>query len=428
MTALVIGAAVSGRAATALLRSSGEAVVVYDADPAAIEAIEADRVHGGVWDRSLLEGVELVVTSPGVPEHAPPIQDSLAAGIPLWSELELGFRHLEAPIAAVTGTNGKTTVTDLAARMLQASGLRAAAVGNIGDPLSAVTGQSWDGLVVEASSFQLRFVDTFHARVAVLLNLAPDHLDWHGSFQAYAAAKARILERQTGDDLVVFDADDPGAVSVVVAGVRAARRLPVSGLALPTDGWGPDDDRLVLGDLEIPLKTIPRTDAVMLVDIAAAAAAASHLGATPDGIREAAAGFTAGPHRRQVVGAWNGVTWIDDSKATNPHAALAAIRDHDSVVLIAGGRNKGLDVSPIPLEPNLRLVVAIGEAASELAAAGGPVKVAASLEEAVAIADETARPGDTVLLAPGCASFDMFGSYAERGERFAAIVRSRKES
>jgi len=427
MTALVIGAAVSGRAAAALLRTSGETVVVYDADPAAVRGVAADRVHGGAWDRSLLHDVDLVVTSPGVPEHAPPIQDSLNAGIPLWSELELGFRHVEAPIAAVTGTNGKTTVTDLAARMLQASGLRAAAVGNIGDPLSAVAGEPWDALAVEASSFQLRFVDTFHARVAVLLNLAPDHLDWHGSFQAYATAKARILERQTDDDLVVFDADDPGAVTAVV-GVRAARRLPVSGLALPAGGWGPVDDLLVLGDLKIPLETMPRTDAVMLVDVAAAAAAARHLGATADGIREAATGYAAGPHRRQVVGVWDGVTWIDDSKATNPHAALAAIRDHDSVVLIAGGRNKGLDVSSIPLEPNLRLVVAIGEAASELAGAGGPVKVADSLEEAVAIADETARPGDTVLLAPGCASFDMFRSYAERGERFAAIVRSRKES
>jgi UDP-N-acetylmuramoylalanine--D-glutamate ligase len=210
--------------------------------------------------------------------------------------------------------------------------------------------------------------------------------------------------------------------------VSEARRLPVSGLSLPPGGWGRCDDRVVLGDLEIPLETIPRTDAVMLVDIAAAAAAARHMGATPEGIREAATGFTAGPHRREVVGTWDGVTWIDDSKATNPHAALAAIRDHDSVVLIAGGRNKGLDVSPIPLQPNLRLVVAIGEAASELAAAGGPVKVATSLEEAVAIADATARTGDTVLLAPGCASFDMFHSYADRGERFAALVRSRKES
>ena len=427
MTALVIGAAVSGRAATVLLRSSGETVILYDADPAAVQGVAADRVHGGVWDRSLLDGIDLVVTSPGVPEHAQPIQDSLAAGVPVWSELELGFRHIDAPIAAVTGTNGKTTVTELAARMLEASGLRAAAVGNIGDPLSAAAGKRWDALVVEASSFQLRFVDTFHARVAVLLNVAPDHLDWHGSFQAYAAAKGRILERQTGDDLVVFDADDPGAASLV-EGSRAARRLPVSGRSLPPGGWGRYDDRIVLGDLQIPLEMIPRTDAVMLVDIAAAAAAARDLGATPDGIREATTGFSGGPHRRQVVGTWNGVTWIDDSKATNPHAALAAVRDHDSVVLIAGGRNKGLDVSPIPLEPNLRLVVAIGEAASELAAAGGPVKVADSLEEAVAIADETARSGDTVLLAPGCASFDMFRSYADRGERFAAFVRSRKET
>jgi len=426
MTALVLGAAVSGRAASALLRATGEEVVLYDADPAALEDADADRIHGGAWDAALLAGVDLVVTSPGVPEHAAPIQDAIAAGVTLWSELELGFRHLDAPVAAVTGTNGKTTVTGLAARMLQASGLRAAAAGNIGDPLSAAVGQQWDALVVEASSFQLRFVETFHARAAVLLNVAPDHLDWHGSYEDYAAAKARILERQTPDDVVVFDADDPGAASLITA--ATARRVPVSGAALPAGGWGRHGDRLVLGDLEIPLGDLPRSDAVMLVDIAAAAAAASHMGATADGIREGAIGFTTGPHRRQVVGSWDGVTWVDDSKATNPHSALAAIRDHDSVVLIAGGRNKGLDIGVLPLEPNLRLVVAIGEAAAELAASGGPVKIAGSLEEAVAIADGTARSGDTVLLAPGCASFDMFRSYADRGDRFAELVRSRKET
>ena len=425
MTTLVIGAAVSGRAASALLRANGEEVVLYDADPSALDGADADRAHGGAWDPALLDGIALVVTSPGVPEHAPPLRDALAAGLPVWSELELGYRHLDAPVAAVTGTNGKTTVTGLAARMLQASGLRAAAIGNIGEPVSAAVGGTWDALVVEASSFQLRFVETFRANAAVLLNVAPDHLDWHTSYSKYAAAKARILERQTPDDVVTYDADDPGASKLVAA--ATARRVPVSGTRLPRDGWGRDGDRLRLGDVSIPLADLPRRDSVMLVDIAAAAVAAAHLGATPEGILEAARGFVAGPHRRQVVGVWDGVTWIDDSKATNPHAAVAAIRDHDSVVLIAGGRNKGLDVSAIPLEPNLRLVVAVGEAAAELAASGGSVKVAESLEEAVAVADEASVAGDTVLLAPGCASFDMFRSYAERGNEFSALVRSRKE-
>jgi UDP-N-acetylmuramoylalanine--D-glutamate ligase len=426
MTALIIGAAISGRAAASLLSSIGDKVVVYDADPSALAGIDADQTHGGEWNASLLDGIDLVVTSPGVPEHAPPVRDSLAAGLPVWSELELGFRHLECPVVAVTGTNGKTTVTEMTARMLVASGVNATAAGNIGDPLCGVVGRQWDVVVVEASSFQLRFVDTFHASAAVLLNVAPDHLDWHPSPESYAAAKARILERQTADDVLVYDADDHGASAIALTAV--ARLIPVSGRTGPVDGWGPRGDALVLEGLEIPLDEIPRSDAVMLVDIAAAAQAALHMGATPAGVRSVATEFTPGPHRRELVGTWNGVTWVNDSKATNPHAALAAIRDHEWVVLIAGGRNKGLDVSPIPLEPNLRHVFAIGEAASELAATGGPVTVVGSLEEAVAMADEASRPGDTVLLAPGCASFDMFRSYADRGERFAAAVRSRKQA
>jgi UDP-N-acetylmuramoylalanine--D-glutamate ligase len=166
----------------------------------------------------------------------------------------------------------------------------------------------------------------------------------------------------------------------------------------------------------------------MLVDVAAAAQAALHVGATPGGVLLAVTEFTAGPHRRQLIGTWNEVAWVDDSKATNPHAALAAIRDHGPVVLIAGGRNKGLDVGGLPLEPNVRRVFAIGEAATELAATGGPVTIVATLEEAVAAADDASRPGDTVLLAPGCASFDMFRSYADRGERFATAVLARKQA
>jgi len=421
MTTLVIGAAVSGKAAARLLHAQGHKVVVYDQDPAALERITADESHGGPWDRRYLDGVDLVVTSPGVPEHAPPIADAVQAEVPVWSELELGYRHLQVPVIAVTATNGKTTITELAAEMLTSSGIRAMAVGNIGDPLCGAVGLDIDAVVVEASSFQLRFVETFRARAAVLLNIAPDHLDWHRDFASYAAAKARILERQTAEDIVVFDADDPGAVAAVAA--ATGRMVPVSGSRRPPQGWGRDGSALVVGDAVIPLDKLPRRDDVMIVDLAAAAAAAMHLGATAQGVAQVAASYHPGHHRREVVGTWDGVTWIDDSKATNPHAALAAIGSFRSVLLIAGGRNKGLDLSALPLQPSVRRVFAIGEAAADLVASGGPVTVAPDVEAAVAMADEMAHSGDTVLLAPGCASFDMFHSYADRGERFAATVR-----
>ncbi|HLA67930.1 MAG TPA: UDP-N-acetylmuramoyl-L-alanine--D-glutamate ligase [Acidimicrobiia bacterium] len=419
MTALVIGAAVSGRAAAHLLHADGEKVVVYDRDPAAVAGIEADEAHAGAWDRRYLDGVDLVVVSPGIPEHAAPIVDAIASGLPLWSELELGYRHLTVPVVGVTATNGKTTITELAAEMLTASGVRALAVGNIGDPLSGAVDMAVDVLVVEASSFQLRFVETFHARAAVLLNVAPDHLDWHGTFDAYLAAKQRILERQEAGDVVVFDGDDPGAVAAVAGAV--GRRVPVSGARRPEGGWGRERDCLVVGGAVIPLEGLVRSDDVMVVDLAAAAAAAMHVGATPEGVTQVATSYHPGHHRREVVGTWGGVTWVNDSKATNPHAAVAAIRSYESVVVIAGGRNKGLDVTVIPREPNVRHVVAIGEAAAELAAFER-VTVVDDLDEAVELADRIAVPGDTVLLAPGCASFDMFRSYADRGARFSASV------
>lgn len=427
MTVLVIGAAVSGRAAAALLRADGEKVRVFDTDPAALAGIEADETHGGDWESRILDGIDLVVPSPGVPEGAPPIVDALAAGIPVWSEIELAYRHLPGiPLLAVTATNGKTTVTELAAAMLQATGLQAAAVGNIGDPLSAAVGRSWDALVVETSSFQLRFVDSFHADAAVLLNLAPDHLDWHLTFDRYAAAKQRILERQTAGDIVVYDADDPGA-SAAVAGA-AATAVAVSGSRRPAGGWGVVAGHLEVAGASVSLAEMRRSDAVFVVDVAAAAVAAAHIGATPEAIRTVARTATTGRHRREVIGSWDGVVWVDDSKATNPHAALAAIRSYGSVVLVAGGRAKGLDIRPLATEPNVRGVVAIGEAAADLVEVRPGTPVAGSIDEAVALADAMTRPGDTVLLAPGCASFDMFRSYADRGDRFAAAVRSRKEA
>ena len=422
----MLGAAVSGRAALGLLEKEGHEVVVYDADAAALAGLSVGReTHGGAWDVGFLRGIDLLVASPGVPEHAPPLRDALAAGLTVWGELELAARHLDVPLLAVTATNGKTTITRMVVEMLLASGRRAAAVGNIGVPLTDAIGGGWEVLVVEASSFQLRFTDSFHPRVAVLLNVAPDHLDLHGSFEAYLEAKARIHLRQGPADLLVFDADDAGARRAV-AGARA-RLHPVAGIRRPAGGSGPEGGRLWLG--EVPIEVAPEraADPIFMVDAAAAGVAGLELGATAEGIAAALAAFVPPHHRREVVGRWGGVTWVDDSKATNPHAAVAAIRAYAPVVLIAGGRNKGLDVAAVCAEPGLHHVIGIGEAGPEMVAAARAGTFAGSLDEAVALADALARPGDTVLLAPGCASFDMFLSYADRGEKFRAAVRRLKE-
>jgi UDP-N-acetylmuramoylalanine--D-glutamate ligase len=422
MKALVLGAAVSGRGAVRLLRSEGWEVVVFDREPSRMADYidEGIEVHSGEWSRRVLRGLDLVVTSPGFPEHSGPIADPLAAGVPVVSELELASRRIEAPIVAVTGTNGKTTTTELIEAMLADSGRDAVAAGNIGTALSdvVVAGSDPDVVVVEASSFQLRFIETFHPRVAVILNIAPDHLDWHDDFAAYAAAKARILENQTGDDLVVYDAQDAGAAAAVTR--ARARRVAVCGAAAPPG----DGETLWIGDFGIDVSDLTVTGQPFLVDATAAAVAALELGATAGAVERTLRTFRPGPHRRDRIGTWNGVTWVDDSKATNLHAALAAVRSFPSVVLIAGGLSKGVDLAPLVAEPSVRHVVAIGEAASDLVAAGSPerVTVAASLTEAVEQASGVAVAGDTVLLAPACASFDMFTSYAARGDAFAAAV------
>jgi len=420
MTILVVGMAASGRAALEYLRGQGDRVIAYDARPDAAAGVEADEIHLGPWDRRLLEGVDLVVPSPGVAETSPLMADVLASGVRVWSELELGFRRLgDIPIAAVTGTNGKTTVTEMATAMLVASGIDAAAIGNIGDPVTGAHVAGHDALVVEASSFQLRFVESFCPDVAVIVNFAPDHLDWHYDVDAYRAAKSRIFENMGSGAPLVYDAADRGAADMVVSaratliGVSAGERRGTS---------GPDGGTLHLAGAEIPLGDLKRRDTVMLVDLAVAAEAAHVLGATTAGIAAAALEYEPGRHRREVVTAAGGVTFIDDSKATNPHAALAAIGSYPSVVLIAGGRAKGLDIRPLASAGSVRRLIVIGESGSDLLEEREDALAAETMEEAVELAISQSDPGDVILLAPGCASFDMFDSYGQRGDAFAAAV------
>ncbi len=415
---LVLGAAVSGAAAARLGARLGYRVTVYDRDPATIDRLDLDVTKvSGEWRPDLLDRADLVVTSPGIPPAAPPLAAALEGPAPVLSELEFGSRQLEAPYVAVTGTNGKTTVAEAAAAMMVADGLRACAAGNVGLAVSDIALDSWDAVAIEASSFQLTLIEDFHPVAAAILNIAPDHLDWHGGFAAYVAAKLRITENQTAQDLLVFD---PGDEVVVAALATAAATVPVSGRYRPEEGNGPDDGGLVVGDRMFPK---PALDEVWLYDLTVAATLAAAVGVGPRGIGHVLEHFEPGLHRRQLAGTADGVTWVNDSKATNPHAAAAAARTYPSVILIAGGRNKGLDLAPLLAVPTVRHVIALGEAAAELAAIGGDrVTVVGDMREAVKRSAELAVSGDTVLLAPGCASFDMFPSYAARGDSFMRLV------
>jgi UDP-N-acetylmuramoylalanine--D-glutamate ligase len=432
-TALVIGMGVSGEAVARHLRDRGARVIAIDDNP----TDEARRRAEGAGLRleatprpealrRLVAEVDVVVPTPGLPESHPVIALAAEAGTPVRSEIELASRWARRPIVAITGTNGKTTVTELVAAMLNASGRRAVACGNIGLPLADGVRRDVDVLVAEVSSFQLRFIDTFRPRVAVWLNLAPDHLDWHPGIEAYAAAKARIWELQQPDDVAVVNADDD-----VVMGwaASAPSKVTTFGLAGPADWHVDPSGRLAgPGGPLVAVGELPRALPHDLANGLAAAAAALAAGASREGVVQALRTFAGLPHRMVLVAEAGGVRWYDDSKATNPHATVAALAGFDSVVLIAGGRNKGLDLGELRSEARrLRAVVAMGEAAGEVAAAfegARPVTAVAGMEEAVRAAAALAQPGDAVLLSPACTSWDRYRSYAERGDHFARVVRA----
>lgn len=426
MRVLVLGAGLSGLSASRLLTRLGTEHALYDRRAAALEqAPPGTETAGGEWDPSLLAGVSLVVTSPGFKPHLPPLADVRAAGIPIWSEVELAIRHLACPVIAITGTNGKTTVCHQTTEMLVESGIRAIAAGNIGLPISDVIPETWEAVVLELSSFQLHYTYSLAPRVAVLVNVADDHLDWHRSLIAYRLAKGRISRHLTDDDLLVYDIGDHGAVAHTLG--AGGRQAPVTGANPAPEGpFGLSSSGLVLPGRSVRVPDIPELDYGFRVNLAASAVAAMEMGADPEAIARVVSRFRHRHHRRTVVGSLGGVTWVDDSKATNPHAAMAAIRSYPSVVLIAGGKDKGLDLSPLVQAPNVRHMVVMGECGPDLAkmASRVPAALAGSMEEAVQMASDEARAGDTVLLAPGTSSFDMFAGYQDRGNHFIRHVEA----
>jgi UDP-N-acetylmuramoylalanine--D-glutamate ligase len=377
----------SGQAASAALEARG------------VEVVKVDRKLGNDTDASLLDGVDLLVKSPGVPAEAPLVQEALRRGVPVWSEVELGYRLLgPTPIVGVTGTNGKTTTVELLGAMLRAAGADVAVAGNVGKPLSAVERADW--VVCELSSFQLEDVHELHLRVGVLLNLEPDHLDRHGTFEAYRAAKLRIFER----------AD----VAVVP-----------SGFGLPGIEFSAED----------PLPAEPRIPGAHNRENAAAAAAAARaVGIGDAAIAEALRTFPGVEHRLEPVRARRGVRYVNDSKATNVAAARRGVAAYDAPLrLILGGSRKGESFEPLAraLGTNVRGAYLIGETADELAsaldAAGVPYERAGDLATAVAAAARAAEPGDVVLLSPACASYDQFENFERRGEEFRRLVQNLEE-
>jgi UDP-N-acetylmuramoylalanine--D-glutamate ligase len=339
--------------------------------------------------------------------------------------MELGARLAQAPYVAVTGTNGKTTTTGMIGACLRASGLDAIECGNIGRSFPRAAREGHDVLVVEVSSFQLATQESFHPKVSVLLNVAPDHLDWHGSYDAYVDAKALVHANQAGGDHHVGNRDDASAA------VSKQATCPVTWFRLgaPSEGEvGYENGELVarLGATERLGRIQPRRTGY-LANAAAAAAAALAFGVPPDAVTSGLSGYEPPSHRGEVVAAVAGVRFIDDSKATNVHAAVAAIGSVERAVLIAGGRAKGQDLSALgTVAERLVGVVAIGESAEDVVRAfEGKVQVARedTLEQAVRAAFWMASEGDAVLLAPACASWDMFTDYTERGERFAEAAR-----
>ncbi len=380
---------------------------------------------------------DLIVASPGVPLAMPAMAAARAIGIPVWSELELAWRFLRGRLVCITGSNGKTTTTSLVGHILENSGLPVQVAGNIGTPLISRVDMSSDAgfTVVEASSFQLELISAFRPDIAVLLNLTPDHLDRHGTFEQYIRAKARMFENQGEEDAAVLNADDE-TVSQLAPSVPQvfwfSRRKRVAGgcflrgeeIIFRRDG----SETVLLHREQIGLRGDHNVENVL-----AAATAATLAGVEPQVIAESVRTFAGVEHRIEYVATVAGVEYFNDSKATNVDATLKAIDAFSCPLLvILGGKDKGSDYTLLrgALQQRARMVLLIGSAADKIEQQLGgivPVERAGTMERAVEIAAERANPGDTVLLAPACASFDQFESYEHRGRFFKRLVRGLAE-
>lgn len=447
---LVVGLGKSGVASALFLKNHGAKVAVSDTKsgdelrneiPVLLDhgiAVET----GGHGDRTF-QGQDLIVVSPGVPVDAPPLVQARSLGESVIGEVELAAHFLPGPIVAITGSNGKTTTTSLAGEVMAAAGFPTLVGGNIGTPAISLAerAKSETVIVLEVSSFQLETIQTFRPKVAVVLNVTPDHLDRHRTFEIYAAAKARVFENQQASDFAVLNADDPTCVEMA-KNLKAqvfwfSRQNEVQRGAWVRDGAIVFRDRS--GQREIlQVSDIPLKGAHNLENVLAAVCAGALMGCAPEKIRQAVQNFKAVEHRLEFVASIKGVDYYNDSKATNVDATIKALESFPANIhLILGGKDKGSDYTVLNdlLRKRVKRVYTIGAAAAKIESQivsqkdGGPELVhAETLENAIRRANVVAQPGDVVLLAPACASFDQFKSYEHRGRMFKEIVSSLAES
>jgi UDP-N-acetylmuramoylalanine--D-glutamate ligase len=441
---LVVGLGKSGVASALFLKAHGAQVTVSDTKsgdelrneiPILLDhGITVET--GGHGDRTF-RGQDLIVVSPGVPVDAPPLVQARALGESVIGEIELAARFLPGPIVAITGSNGKTTTTTLTGEIMTAGGFSALVGGNIGTPAISLAEQAKPetAVVLEISSFQLETIQTFRPKVAVILNITPDHLDRHRTFEIYANAKARIFENQQGSDFAVLNADDPTCVAM--AGRTKSQVFWFSRQKEVDRGAWARDGKIVFrearGQREIlQVSEIPLKGAHNLENVLAAVCSGALMGCAPEKIRQAVRDFKAVEHRLEFVATIGGVDYYNDSKATNVDATIKALESFPANIhLILGGKDKGSDYSVLNdlLRKRVKRVYTIGAAAAKIEGQiissknGGPELVhAETLENAIRKANAAAVPGDVVLLAPACASFDQFKNYEQRGKIFKTIV------
>ncbi len=439
---LVVGLGKSGVAAALFLKKQGARVTVSDTkspdqlrEEIPILLDNGITVETGGHGERTFRGQDLIVVSPGVPVDAPPLVQARAAGEPVIGEIELAAQNLSGPIVAITGSNGKTTTTTLVGEILAAGGLPVSVGGNIGTPaISLAESASKDtAIVLEVSSFQLETIQSFRPKVAVVLNVTPDHLDRHRTFQVYVDAKARIFENQQSSDFAVLNEDDP-TCRTLGDRTRAAvfwfsRKKEVAQGAYVSDGRIFFRDRQSAREVML-VSEIPLKGAHNLENVLAAVCAGALMGCEPAQIRSAVQNFKAVEHRLEYVATIKGVEYFNDSKATNVDATIKALESFPkNIHLILGGKDKGSDYTVLNdlLRERVKRVYTIGAAAEKIEShikGAAEVVHAETLENAVRRASSVAQPGDVVLLAPACASFDQFQSYNHRGRVFKEVVQS----
>ena len=426
---IVVGMGRSGVAAGEWLLGEKAEVTMFDesTDPAVAEVGLRMKARGAeviTGQRSVVgRSFDRAILSPGISPDRPMVLELKAAGVPMLGELELGAQACLCPVVAVTGTNGKSTTTELITKILQAAGKRAVACGNYGKPLCevALLSRELDWAVAEVSSFQLETIDTFRPRIAVYLNLTPDHLDRYPTLEAYAAAKARIFENQKAEDVAVIRKG-------MVFPRRHARTMVFTSEARGADYTLQEGWLCAQGDKVMRQDGTKLRGAHNAENLLAALAVADAMEVSREVVKKVFANYQALPHRCEVVAVRAGVTWINDSKATNLDAMEQAVIGMDGpVILIAGGKDKGFDVAtsrPV-LEGKVRAVLLLGEMAEKMEKAwsgGTPCRRVKDLGEAVQRAAEMAREGESVLLSPGCSSYDQFKNFEERGEKYRQCV------